>query len=78
MQFPPHVLFRGFVIRDQITVMYFYTPEAMEYLGNISVAQMASFLTDGLVTTNEAMTNSGINAEFALVYVGMVRRSQGE
>lgn len=56
--------------------MFLYTPEALEYLGDISVAQMVSFLMDGLVTANEALVNSKINAEFALVYMGMVRRFQ--
>lgn len=58
----------------KISVMYLYTPEALEYLGDISVAQMISFIVDGIATANEALYNSDIDAEFDLVYLGEVRR----
>lgn len=53
--------------------MYLYTPEAMAYLGGISVAQMVSYILAGLALANEALENSGVNAKFSLVYIGMVR-----
>lgn len=52
--------------------MYLYTPSGRDFLG-ITDAQMQSRLSDEIVSVNEAMVNSGIDLEFSLVQIDLVR-----
>ena len=44
-----------------------------EKLGGISDVQMQTTLATALSSSNEALAHSGINLEFSLVHVGLVR-----
>ena len=60
-------------LNRQIDLMILYTEGAKESLGGISDAQMETALAAAITSTNEAMTNSDIDLEISVVYVGTVR-----
>ena len=57
----------------KIDVMMLYNEGGKDKLGGISDAQMQTTLATALSSSNEAFARSGINLEFTLVYVGLVR-----
>ena len=57
--------------------MFLYSPEAMVALGDITPAQMATFLCESLASSNQALVNSEINAVFTLGHVAQVRKVLG-
>lgn len=59
----------------QINVMMLYTETIKSILGDLSDSQMDSTLAVAIASSNQALNNSSIDAEFRLVYVGPVRSS---
>ncbi|CAM9302811.1 unnamed protein product [Sphacelaria rigidula] len=53
-----------------VDVMYLYTDAALTLMGDINPPQMVSIIYNGLVSTNAAFVNSGIDLTFNLAYVG--------
>ena len=54
--------------------MFMYTPSGRDVLG-VSDSQMQSVLADSVIIANEALTNSDIDLQFALVRVEPVSLS---
>lgn len=53
--------------------MFLYTESALEAYGDITDAQMETVLATAITSSNEAMSNSDIDLELSVVYVGPVR-----
>lgn len=64
-----------YITLPQIDVMMLYTETIKSVLGDLSDSQMESTLAVAIASSNQALNNSNIDAEFRLVYVGPVRSS---
>ena len=61
------------LVVPQIDVMMLYTDDVKPMLGGVTDAQLESMFAAEIASTTEALTNSDIDAEFRLVFVGPVR-----
>lgn len=66
---PPRI----YVVTPQIDVMLLFTETVNDIFGGVSDSQVMSTLATAIASSNQALNDSSIDAEFHLVYAGPVR-----
>lgn len=71
----PHVTCRilRHICPDQVDIMVLYSSDSLNRtIGGVAPEQMESMIADEITVSNEATTNSEVDLQFNLVFVGPV------